>query len=92
MNWLKIIIKNENVIAAAKTLGKALLYAALSALGVSWLSGCSSASPNPRGQTTEIIALGIPAVAWITHSTMCETNAAGDTNGTTQVNPVVIGK
>jgi len=92
MNWLMNIVKNENVKAAAQTLGKAVLYAGLSALGVTWMSGCSSAAPAARGQTTEIVAVGIPAVAWISHSSMCETNAAGDTNGTIQVNPVVVGK
>ena len=41
MNWIKNIIKNESVLSAAKTLGKAILYAALSTFGVSWVSGCS---------------------------------------------------
>ena len=41
MNWIKKIIENENVKTAAKTLGKAILYATLSAFGVSWISGCS---------------------------------------------------
>jgi len=91
MNWLKKIASHENVVAAAKTLGKAVLYAALATLGV-WGTGCSSQGTSPRGQTTEIVAVGIPAVAWISHSTMCETNAAGDTNTAVQVNPVVVGK
>ena len=92
LDWIKTIAKNANVVTAAKTLGKAILYAVLSTVGVTWMSGCSSAAPSARGQTTEIVAVGIPAVAWISHSTMCETNAAGDTNGTLQVNPVVVGK
>ena len=41
MNWIKTIFASESVIAAAKTLGKALLYAALSTFGVSWVAGCS---------------------------------------------------
>ena len=41
MDWIKTIAKNANVIAAAKTLGKAILYATLSAFGVNWVAGCS---------------------------------------------------
>lgn len=85
MNWLKDIFKNESVVASAKTLGKALLTAALATFGVTWLSGCTSSTPSTHGQTTEIVAFGIPAIAWISHSSMCETNTAGDTNGTVQV-------
>jgi len=92
MKWLKMILKNETVVAAAKTLGKAVLYATLSAFGVTWLSGCSSTRPQTRGQTTEIVAVGIPAIAWITHATMNENNQEGDTNATTQANPIIVGK
>ena len=92
MDWLKTIIKNEAVVAAAKTLGKALLYAALSTIGVSAFSGCSSMASNPRGQTTEIVAVGVPAIAWISHSTQTDESSGGDTNETKQVNPVVIAK
>ena len=31
-------------------------------------TGCTSMATQPRGQTTEIIACGIPAIAWISHS------------------------
>ena len=53
---------------------------------------------QPRGQTTEIIACGIPAIAWISHSSQMAENYGGDTNAPTnaikQVVPVttVIGK
>ena len=53
---------------------------------------------QPRGQTTEIIACGIPAIAWISHSSQLAENYGGDTNAPTntthQVVPVttVIGK
>ena len=85
MNWLKTVFANENVVAAAKTLGKALLYAVLSTVGVSWVSGCTSASPKTRGQMTEIVAVGIPAVAWISHSTQVDESAGSDTNATNVV-------
>ena len=53
---------------------------------------------NHREQTTEIIACGIPAIAWIAHSSQLAENYGGDTNATTnaikQTVPVttVIGK
>ena len=84
MNWLKTILANESVTAAAKTLGKAILYAVLSTVGVSWATGCTSAMPKSRGQSTEIVAVGIPAVAWISHSTQVDESEGGDTNSTEQ--------
>ena len=35
------ILKNQNVVAAAVALGKAVLTAALATFGVSWFVGCS---------------------------------------------------
>ena len=61
-------------------------------------TGCTSMATQPRGQTTEIIACGIPAIAWISHSSQLAENYGGDTNAPTnaikQVVPVttVIGK
>ena len=52
----------------------------------------------PPERTTEIIACGIPAIAWISHSSQLAENYGGDTNAPTnathQVVPVttVIGK
>ena len=40
---------------------------------------------QPRGQTTEIIACGIPAIAWISHSSQMAENYGGDTNVPTNV-------
>ena len=40
-NWIQTLLKNDSVVAAAKTLGKAVLTAALATLGINWLSGCS---------------------------------------------------
>ena len=48
--------------------------------------GCSSLAPDTRGQRTEIVAVGIPAIAWISHSTQTADHAGGDTNGVAQSN------
>jgi len=76
-------------------LGKALWAAVkpvlLGAIGgglVSFTSGCSSMTPSSRGQSTEIIALGIPAVAWISHTTQEQTNDGGETNAARQTTSV----
>ena len=61
-------------------------------------TGSTSMATQPRGQTTEIIACGIPAIAWISHSSQLAENYGEDTNAPTnaikQVVPVttVIGK
>ncbi len=87
------IIKNMIARIDWRALGKALWAAAkpvlLGALGggmVATTSGCSSLVPATRGQHTEIFAVGIPAVAWISHSTQTATHAGGDTNGVVQAN------
>jgi len=50
---------------------------------------------TPRGQTTEIVAVGIPAVAWISHTSQDANHGGGDTNGVSQANssdvPVSVG-
>jgi len=47
--------------------------------GIISCTGCSSVATTPRGQTTEIVALGIPAVAWITHTAQnAEHNGSDD--------------
>jgi len=76
-----------------KELGKALWEAVkpvlLVALGgglVTLADGCSSLNQTPRGQTTEIVAVGIPAIAWISHTSQDATHGGGDTNGVSQAN------
>ena len=61
MNKIMKILKNESVVAAAKMLGKALLTATLSALGVTWwLSGCSALTPSTKSQSmTDWLARGV---------------------------------
>lgn len=58
-----------------KELGSLLLKAiwpalagALTGATVVTATGCTSMATPPRGQSTEIIASGIPAIAWISHS------------------------
>jgi len=76
-----------------KELGKQLWAAIrpilLGAVGgglVAFNSGCSTQATTPRGQTTEIVAIGIPAVAWISHTTQDADHRAGDTNSVGQTN------
>jgi len=76
-----------------KSLGKQLWEAVkpvlLAAIGgglVSYTSGCSAMSTTPRGQTTEIVAVGIPAVAWISHTSQDANHSGSDSNGVTQAN------
>ena len=69
-----------------KQLWAALKPVLLGAVGggvIALTDGCSSVSPQTKGQTTEIIAVGIPAVAWISHSTQQADNSGGDTNALT---------
>ena len=39
-----------------------------------------------RGQTTEIIAVGIPAIAWVSHTSQEADHSGSDTNGVSQAN------
>ena len=50
--------------------------------------GCSSMTTTPRGQTTEIVAVGIPAVAWISHTSQEADHSGSDTNSVIQSNSV----
>lgn len=62
---------------------KLIIGAAFAALvGV----GCSSQAVNPRGQTTEICAVGLPVVAWISHVSQDADHVGSDTNIVTQAN------
>ena len=78
MNKLMKILKNESVVAAAKTLGKALLTATLSALGVSCLSGCSALTPSTKSQSMTVTALGFPAITVVTTTSQAATNSGDD--------------
>ncbi|MCQ2391860.1 MAG: hypothetical protein MJ240_10595 [Kiritimatiellae bacterium] len=75
-----------------------VIAGALTGATVVIATGCTSMATQPRGQTTEIIAYGIPAIAWISNSSQMAENYGGDTNAPTnaikQVVPVttVIGK
>ena len=75
-----------------------VLAGALTGATVVTATGCTSMATQPRGQTTEIISCGIPAIAWISHSSQLAENYGGDTNAPTnathQVVPVttVLGK
>ena len=80
-----------------KALGKALWEAVkpvlLAAIGggiVTIAAGCSSLSQTPRGQTTEIVAVGIPAIAWISHTAQDADHSGSDTNGANQANSPVV--
>ena len=73
-----------------KELGSLLLKAiwpalagALTGATVVTATSCTSMNTQPRGQTTEIVAMGIPAIAWISHSTQMAENYGGDTNAQT---------
>jgi len=80
-----------------KTLGKQLWEAVkpvlLAAIGgglVAFGSGCSSMTTTPRGQTTEIVAVGIPAVAWISHTSQEAEHSGSDTNAVFQANDATV--
>ena len=75
MNKLMKILKSESVVAAAKMLGKALLTATLSALGVTWLSGCSALTPASKSQSMTVTALGFPAITVVTTTSQAATNS-----------------
>ena len=76
----------------AKQLWEAVKPVLLAAIGggVVALTGCSSMSTTPRGQTTEIVAVGIPAVAWISHTSQEADHRGGDTNGVSQANAATV--
>jgi len=65
---------------------KPVLLAAIGGGIVSVATGCSSMSTTPRGQTTEIVAVGIPAVAWISHTSQDAVDSGSDTNAVIQAN------
>jgi len=65
---------------------KDVLIGAVGAGLIVFGSGCSSLATTPRGQTTEIVAIGIPAVAWISHTSQDADHRAGDTNAVIQLN------
>jgi len=69
---------------------KPVLLAAIGGGVVSLSSGCSSLATTPRGQTTEIIAVGVPAVAWISHTSQDAVHSGSDSNGVTQANSTMI--
>ena len=62
------------------------IFLAVAALGA--VVGCSSMTTTPRGQTTEIVAVGIPAVAWISHTSQEADHSGSDTNSVIQSNSV----
>ena len=64
------------------------IFLAVAALGAA--VGCSSMTTTPRGQTTEIVAVGIPAVAWISHTSQDANHSGSDTNGITQANTAYV--
>jgi len=68
---------------------KPVLLAAIGG-GVVALTGCSSMSTPTRGQTTEIVAVGIPAVAWISHTAQEADHHGGDTNCVTQTTDATV--
>jgi len=75
--------------ALGKQLWEAVKPVLLAAIGggiVTVAAGCSSLSQTPRGQSTEVIAVGIPCVAWISHTTQEADHSGGDTNGVVQAN------
>ena len=65
---------------------KPVLLAAIGGGIVSVATGCSGLTQAPRGQTTEVVAFGVPAVAWISHTTQSAEHNAGDKNGVSQAN------
>ena len=62
------------------------IFLAVATLGA--VVGCSSMTTTPRGQTTEIVAVGIPAVAWISHTSQDADHSGSDTNSVIQSNSV----
>ena len=67
-----------------------VLLAAIGGGIVTIAAGCSSLSQTPRGQTTEIVAVGIPAIAWISHTAQDADHSGSDTNGANQANSPVV--
>jgi len=75
--------------ALGKQLWEAVKPVLLAAIGggiVTVAAGCSSLNQTPRGQTTEIVAVGIPAIAWISHTSQDANHGGSDTNGVNQAN------
>ena len=69
---------------------RSVLLAAIGGGIVTIAAGCSSLSQTPRGQTTEIVAVGIPAIAWISHTAQDADHSGSDTNGANQANSPVV--
>ena len=67
---------------------KPVLLAAIGGGIVSAAAGCSGLAQEPRGQTTEVVAFGVPAIAWFSHTSQSAEHHGGDTNAVSQVNPV----
>lgn len=67
-----------------------VLLAAIGGGIVTIAAGCSSLSQTPRGQTTEIVAVGIPAIAWISHTAQDADHSGSDTNGANQANSPIV--
>ena len=67
-----------------------VLLAAIGGGIVTIAAGCSSLSQTPRGQTTEIVAVGIPAIACISHTAQDADHSGSDTNGANQANSPVV--
>ena len=67
-----------------------VLLAAIGGGIVTITAGCSSLSQTPRGQTTEIVAVGIPAIAWISHTAQDADHSGSDTNGANQANSPIV--
>ena len=67
-----------------------VLLAAIGGGIVTIAAGCSSLSQTPRGQTTEIVAVGIPAIAWISHTAQDADHSGSDTNRANQANSPVV--
>ena len=67
---------------------KPVLLAAIGGGIVSVAAGCSGLTQAPRGQTTEVVAFGVPAIAWVSHTSQSAEQHGGDTNAVSQVNPV----
>ena len=67
-----------------------VLLAAIGGGIVTIAAGCSSLSQTPRGQTTEIVAVGIPAIAWISHTAQDADHSGSHTNGANQANSPIV--
>ena len=50
----------------------------LSALGVTWLSGCSALTPSTKSQSMTVTALGFPAITVVTTTSQAATNSGDD--------------